>query len=156
MHSSLHPVRRKLFITNSIIAMIGAVILLGMFWEQSIPYIIASTVLTTFFTWQQFRVWNNSRSRWKRILFAFLSSFSIVVLLMILLFLLTEDPFASQRITKSGWVQYVLLDKVLRGLLFGVVLGSISLSPIWIPIGIVWYALLRWSMKAENEFPLKR
>lgn len=79
-----------------------------------------------------------------RIVLSLGASWTIMMLVIITISCVTPDPFAAERIARSGYVMYFLEDKLLRALFFGGLVGTFMFSWAWLPMAALWHALMKW------------
>lgn len=126
-----------------VFCVIECFILVLMFRSEAVPLSLVSVLLTAVFLPFLVKLWTRALNPKLRFAACLLFSWLGVVVMTAVAMLMTPDPFASQRIAEKGWLLYVLLDKAIRGLLFGIFFSSIAFCWLWIPLGALCYFLLR-------------
>lgn len=119
------------------------------FQADALPYLLGSVAGTIVLSVLLLKLWTRLRNPWLRFGTSLLASWTTMVIVVILSFLVIEDPFALERIAQRGWLLYLLLDKVARGLILGASFASIAFVWVWVPVGAFWYFLLRWALGRE-------
>lgn len=74
-----------------------------------------------------------------------------MMIVIITFFCVSPDPFAAERIARSGPVIYFLFDKVLRGAFFGALAGTFLYIWTWLPMGALWHILSGWIENAPRR-----
>lgn len=142
-HGSMKPYGFVFFV----FCVIECFVLVLMFRLDAVPLSLVSVLLTAVFLPLLVKLWTrvlNPKFRFAACLFF---SWLGVVVMTVVIMLMTPDPFASRRIAEKDWLLYVLLDKVVRGLLFGIFFSSLAFSWLWIPLGALCYFLLRRELR---------
>lgn len=130
-----------------VLCVIECFILVLMFRSDAVPLSLVSVLLTAVFLPLLVKLWTRALNPKLRFAICLFFSWFAVVVMTVVIMLMTPDPFASQRIAEKGWLLYVLLDKVVRGLFFGIFFSSIAFCWLWIPFGAFCYFLLRRELR---------
>jgi len=109
--------------------------------DAALP-IAGALVLVAVLTPALARALRRNNRRWLRIMTCLLAAWIGMLGVVVLAMTLAEDPFAAARIAEKGRLVYFLVDRVVRGLFFGVLFGTPAFSWAWIPAGLIAYATL--------------
>lgn len=139
------------WIPIAVMSVIGSFVLLIIYRSDALPYIICGVICTYLFTRVQKKLWMKYARAWIRIILSVFSSWLIMIVIVVLGMVITHDSFSQERIAENGWLLYILLDKIARGIFFGVFFASIAYVWIWIPMGLLWYMLMKWNLKIEHR-----
>lgn len=135
------------WILVTIMSVIGSIVLLFIYRSESLPHIICGTMCTYIFTRVQKILWNTYTRAWIRIVVNLICAWLIMIIIVVFGMIITHDPFVNERIADKGWFMYIVLDKLVRGIFFGVFFASIAYLWTWFPLGLIWYALMKHIVK---------
>lgn len=136
-------------IALAVLCVVQSLISFVTFRAGALPYLLGSVAATIVLSVLLLKLWTRLRNPWLRFGTSLFVSWLTMIIVVILGFFVIEDPFASERIVERGWLLYLLLDKVARGLILGASFASIAFVWVWVPVGAFWYFLLRWALGRE-------
>jgi hypothetical protein len=88
-------------------------------------------------------LWPRVKAPGARLVASLAGGWVMMLFTAVLLAAFADDPLASQRIAARGWVTYFFVDKVLRGLLSGLLWGTVAYVWVWVPIGYVTMIVMK-------------
>ncbi len=136
---------KRFLIVFSLLSVSESLVLLLIFRSDALPYLVYSISSTLVFLPLLIRLWHRLPSPWLGLGACLLASWIMLQGIVVFAMLITPDPFAAERIAEKSWLLYVLIDKVARGLVFGIFFASIAYVWAWVPVGVFCYLLLRWA-----------
>ncbi len=97
-------------------------------------------------------LWERLRRGALRLIATLLASWLVFASVVTAFFAAGGDPVRAERVAERGWLGWIAVDIVLRGLVLGATMG-IVLVWLWAPLGALWYFALRRVVFAPRDRP---
>ena len=119
------------------------VFMIPLFGWDRLQLLLASVPATAAVLGILYGLWPRLKAPTARLVTSMAGGWLMMLLTAVLLATLASDPLATQRIAARGWATYFFVDKVLRGLLNGLLWGTVAYIWVWAPFGYLTMLVMR-------------